>query len=380
MNAQDIILPKAITQGDTVGICTPSSPAHSLFPEKFNHAISELKRVGFKVKLGDLTAKMTHQGYRSGTPKERAEEFMGLINDDGVDFIMATIGGANSSSMIPYLDFEQIRAKRKIFTGYSDITSLHMAILTQSKLSTFYGPAVVPTFGEYPHILQDSLQSFLAMSSHHTDSDYALPHFSQWSNHMRNWASDDWKTVAREYQNNPLPTILNKGSGLENAIVEAPIIVANLNTLYGLAGTPYFPEFDGEILLLEQMTVDFGLEERIWTSLKLMGVFERISGLIIGKPEVLNKQGAPFSYDELIMECIGDMVHHHNYPVISGFDCSHTHPMHCIPQMARVRLDINAVDSTNIAEAKKADSTFGQPSSKAVLTILGPTVIDRSKT
>lgn len=351
MNAQDLILPKAIKLGDTVGICTPSTPANSLFLERFSHGVRELERVGFKVKLGSLTAKMTNQGYRSGTPKERAGEFMDLINDNDVDFIMATIGGFNSSSMIPYLNFEEIRKQRKVFTGYSDITALHMAILTQSKLSTFYGPAVVPTFGEYPSVFEESLQSFLAMSSHSSDSEYALPHFAKWSNHMLNWKTDDWKTLDRKYQHNPPPTILNKGTGnLGEGQMEAPIIVGNLNTLYSLAGTPYFPELDGEILLIEQMSVEFGLEERIWTSLKLMGVFDRISALIIGKPEVVNSQGAPFSYDELIMECIGDEVRRHNYPVISGFDCSHTHPMHCIPQMAKVRLNLNAITESNAGE------------------------------
>ena len=64
---------------------------------------------------------------------------MSLIKDDDVDFLMATIGGNTSGSIIPYLDYELIAKKRKIFTGYSDITALHMAILTQAKLSTFYG-------------------------------------------------------------------------------------------------------------------------------------------------------------------------------------------------------------------------------------------------
>ena len=40
-------------------------------------------------------------------------------------------------------------------------------------------------------------------------------------------------------------------------------------------------------------------------ALQLMGVFEELAGLIIGKPEHFSAQGAPFGYEELILEIIG---------------------------------------------------------------------------
>ena len=324
-----IIKPGRIGKGSTAGIFTPSSPANVLFKDKFEHAVSELERAGFKVKLGELTKKMTHQGYRSGTPLERAREFMGLIEDGGVDFLMSSIGGYNSSSMIPFLDYDLIRKKRKIITGFSDVTSLHMAILTKSKLSTFYGPALIPTFGEWPGVLDESLESFRRMASKDEDSKYELPLFPRWSNHFRDAKTDEWKTTDRKYNKNTSPTVLSEGTS------EAPIIAANLNTLCSLAGSEYFPVFNGEILLLEEMQASFDEEERNLTQLKLMGVFDAISGLVVGKPEFLDARGAPFSYEELILEVTGKR----DYPVITSFDCGHTHPMHTIPQMAKCLLD-----------------------------------------
>lgn len=329
MNINEIILPNKIKNGDTVGIFTPSSPANTWFQEKFKHGVNEIEKAGFKVKLGALTSKMVSQGYRSGTPQERADEFMELISNDEVDFLMSTIGGYNSSSMLSLLDYKLIRESRKIITGYSDVTALHMAILTQSNLSSFYGPALIPTFGEWPNVFQESLDSFIKMSTLDNDEEYNLPLFPKWSSHFRNAFTDEWKTIERVYENNNSPTILSKGK------VEAPIIVANINTVCSLAGTKYFPEFNGEILLLEEMNADFDQEERSFTQLKLMGVFDKISGLIIGKPEVLNSKKAPFDYDELIIECIGER----DYPIISSFDCGHTHPMHTIPQMSFVKID-----------------------------------------
>jgi muramoyltetrapeptide carboxypeptidase len=72
------------------------------------------------------------------------------------------------------------------------------------------------------------------------------------------------------------------------------------------------------------MNADFELQERSFNQLKLMGVFDHIKGLIIGKPEFPNEKGALFSYEVLIMEIVGKR----NYPIISHFDCGHTHPMH----------------------------------------------------
>lgn len=84
---------------------------------------------------------LAHKGIRAIAPVQ----FMKIIRDKSVSALISTIGGANSSSMIPYLDFDEIRAHPKVICGYSDVTSLHLSILAYSGLSTFYGPAVMPS-------------------------------------------------------------------------------------------------------------------------------------------------------------------------------------------------------------------------------------------
>jgi muramoyltetrapeptide carboxypeptidase LdcA involved in peptidoglycan recycling len=328
MKKESIIKPKAIKSGATVGIYTPSFPANVKFRKKYEHGIQQLINAGYKVIEGFLTANMSSQGYRSGGPKERAKEFMDLVQNPDVDFMMSTIGGCNSSSMIPYLDFNKIRENAKIISGFSDVTSLHMAILTQSGLSTFYGPAVVPSFGEWPTILPETLDNFRMATEFSESPEREVKIFDQWSNHFRNALTDEWMSIERQYEKNPGWKVLVDGHS------KAPIIVANLNTLGALAGTPFFPKFNGEILLLEEMDAPLNLQERSLRHMQLLGVFENISGLIIGKPEKLDIMGAPFSYDDLILELIGTP----KFPVVSNFDCGHTHPMLTISQMVNVEL------------------------------------------
>ena len=100
-------------------------------------------------------------------------------------------------------------------------------------------------------------------------------------------------------------------------------MIANLNTLIPLLGTEYCPDFTNKILLLEEMDAPFSREERSFTTLKLHGVFSKIQALIVGKPEKLNTEGSPLSYDELLVETIGPCT----FPIISNFDCGHTSPM-----------------------------------------------------
>ncbi len=328
----NLLKPNKLNPGDTIGIFTPSSPAYKVNEELFLNGIKNLENLGFKVKLGTLTTKKSSQGYRSGTPKERAEEFMDLIRDDEVHALISTIGGSNSSSMIPYLDFDIIREKRKIICGYSDVTSLHLAIIKYSGLKTLYGPALMTWFGEYPDGIEGSVKSFLEAVTITDSKPRELTPFPKWSNHMRDWTNGDWKNKPREWKDNEGWKVLNKGS------VKAEIVVANLNTLVSCAGTPYFPDLKGKILLIEEMSAPYSRVERNLRQLQLMGTFDIISGLIWGKPEVEDNQGAPFTLDDLLVEVVGSRT----YPIISNFDCSHTVPMHSIGQRSLIELHVNA--------------------------------------
>lgn len=111
------IKPIGLKANDVIGIFTASSPSYKDNEGLFLNGIKNLERAGFRVKEGSLTRKREAQGYRSGTPQERAAEYMEFIHDEEVRCLLATIGGSVSSSMIPYLDFDAIRAKVKAERG-----------------------------------------------------------------------------------------------------------------------------------------------------------------------------------------------------------------------------------------------------------------------
>ena len=323
-----LISPPALSKGDSIGIFTPSHPAYVFSEEKFLLGIKVIEELGYKVKLGILTNDRSSEGYRSGSGKERADEFMNLYKDSEVKCLISTLGGMNSNSMIPYLDFDYIRENPKLVCGYSDVTSLHLSILHYSGLRTLYGPALMSWFSEWPNGEEHTIKSFLCAVSADTKYPRELKPFPRWSKHFRDWGDGSWKTVDREWIQNKGWKVLNPGE------VSGEILVCNLNTLMSAAGTEYFPNMDNRILLIEEMAAPFSKEERSLTQLKLMGVFDKISGLIIGKAEMPNSENAPFDMNELIMEIVGQR----DYPIVSEFDLSHTCPMHTLSQLSKVNL------------------------------------------
>jgi muramoyltetrapeptide carboxypeptidase LdcA involved in peptidoglycan recycling len=327
MCAMRLLRPPALRPGDTIGIFTPSLPAHVILREKYLHGIEVLRRLGFRVVEGELTKSGAAQGYRSGTPEARARELMALILDPEVKGLVATMGGLNSSSLIPHLDFEAIRAHPKVLCGYSDITSLHLAFLAHAGVRTFYGPAVVTSFGEWPDVLDETRDAFLAAVSGHRSGRRALTPPTRWSNHFRDARTGAWKEEPRRFEEHRGWRSLRAGAA------RAPIVIGNLETLLAAAGTSELPDLEGRILVVEQLAASLSVEERSFRQLERMGVLDVIAGLVVGKPEIFDGQGAPFDHDELILEIAGARG---RYPIVTQFDCGHAHPQLTLAEMTEV--------------------------------------------
>lgn len=304
----------------TIGIFAPSSPSHNVFRARYDTAIANLKSLGYRVVEGCLTAEAQDQGYRTSTGKERAEELNALFLRDDVDLIMSTIGGANSSSLLPHLDYNAIGQSKKLFCGYSDVTALHMAIRTTAGLATLYGPAVIPSFGDLEGVAEETMDSFINQTSRGWLGKYVVP--ERWSIKGPSWADHGKDPTIRQWQVNAGIACVQKGNGT------GPSLVANVNTLVSLAGSCYFPETRGHVLFLEEMSCPLSRFERNLTQLKLAGAFNDIEGIVLSKPEVYDCEGAPFSDVDLLVEILDDP----EIPVISSFDCGHTHPMLSVPQ------------------------------------------------
>src|SRR5437879_3399436 len=136
--------PERLRAGDIVGVVAPASPPPD--PKTIDRAIAALERLGFKARLAPHARRRL--GFLAGSDRERAADLMRMFTDRGVRAIFCVRGGYGAARLLPLLDFDLIRRHPKIFVGYSDITSLHCALMTRGQLVTFHGPMLNADFSK----------------------------------------------------------------------------------------------------------------------------------------------------------------------------------------------------------------------------------------
>ncbi|WP_461811754.1 S66 family peptidase [Faecalimonas sp.] len=313
-----------------IGVFSSSSPISSTTPIRYMNGKKYLEEKGYKVIDGLLFQKRDF--YRSGSILERAKEFNDLLYRDDVQILMSSIGGNNTNSILPYIDYAYLKKHPKMIVGYSDTTALLLAIYAKTGLITFYGPALAASFGEFPPFVDMTYGYFEKLLQHKEDVfSYQQPRY--WTDEFIDWSIQDRSKEKRDNE----WVCVNEGNCIGR------IIGGNLNTIEGFFGTEYMPEIrKGDILFIEDSLKDACTIERSFSLLKLAGVFDRIGGLILGKHEKFDDNGTGRKPYEILMEVIGKA----DFPILAEFDCCHTHPMFTVPIGCMVQLDATKKEVT----------------------------------
>src|SRR6266550_466095 len=70
----------------------------------------------------------------------RLNDLNAMLNDPQIKAIFAVRGGYGSPRLLPFVDYRAARRQPKILVGFSDITSLQLALFRRAGLVTFSGP------------------------------------------------------------------------------------------------------------------------------------------------------------------------------------------------------------------------------------------------
>ncbi|MFH2057715.1 MAG: S66 peptidase family protein [Pseudomonadota bacterium] len=315
---------KPLKKGDTIAFFSPSSPGTFTAPKRFERAKTFLENKGFNLIPGNLTGKK--DGYRSGDAKQRANELNELISNPDVDAIISTIGGINSNSLLPHIDYDAFKQHPKIIIGHSDVTSILLALYAKTGITTFYGPGLIHSFGEFSPFIDMTWACFedLLLQNHSFPYIYKMPDY--WTDDFINWEE---KTKDKTRNKNQWITV-NKGQA------EGRILGGTLNAMSTILGTEYMPPSDKKtILFIEDTTKTAAYMERLFSLLKAHNYFETIGGIILGKHEQYDDQKTGKRPHDLLMEIAGKI----DIPVLGEFDCCHTHPCFTLPLGKKIRLD-----------------------------------------
>jgi muramoyltetrapeptide carboxypeptidase len=255
--------------------------------------------------------------------------------------VLSTIGGYNTNALLDRLDYDLLRDDPKVICGYSDTTALLAAVWTQAGLVVTLGPALLPQFGEPGGIDPYSWDSF-ERTLMRAEAAGSVPASTGWTAERLEWDVDDDRP--RRPEPNAGPRAVRPGEG------EGPVVAGNLRTLLAVAGTPFFPALDGVVLCLEDDAEEsIATVDRSLSQLRLLGAFERIAGLALGRFEPGSHIGAAALDDVVLAATAGS-----EFPIAADLDFGHTDPMSCLPWGVRARLAVGAAVELSLLEAAVA--------------------------
>lgn len=324
-----------LKKGSTIAIFSPSTPITYDAPYAAEKAETFLKEKGYHVKFGSRY-KQSDSSYRSGTARERADELNELIHDDSVDCIMAAAGGYVSVSMLPYIDYEYLKKYPKIIVGHSDVTSVLLAVYRKCGIQTFYGPNFVTSFAHNVYYSDFALAAFEKAVNHQLPCAVDFPEF--YTDEVTDWYSGGAEFENRAAKEN---MIKNSLTTLSHGRATGRLIGGNTDNFSLLYGNPFCPEIkQGDILFLENINETADFFERMIANLYTFGIFNKISGLILGKTKGYDDIDSGKTEWDILKEIIGEP----DFPILADADCGHTVPICTLPIGADIEL--NADDKT----------------------------------
>ncbi|EOO57281.1 hypothetical protein IKE_06365 [Bacillus cereus VD196] len=327
------ILPLPLKKGDTLALFSPSSPGEHKFPLQYEHGKKMLRKMGYC--LIDTYNKSQTMDYRSASPKNRAEQIHKLIEDPSIKGILCNIGGYNTIEMLPYLDFDLIKAHPKFICGYSDCSVLLNAIFYRSHLVTFHGPMVISSFGEYPASFDFTVEQFQYMARQTIQTPYILPHPEVWTDEFIDWTGPNWGTQTKTLHKNLGPNWIYKSQEPKEGI----LVGGNTDSLLNIIDTEFLKIPCGSILFIEDASVSLERWAMLIWALKIRGIFQKINGLLIGKIEGMSAV-TKSKMNNIILEIV--KIANLDIPIVTELDIGHTAPMLCLPIGSVVQINPNS--------------------------------------
>lgn len=301
-----LLKPSALEPGDTVGLVNPGSA----IAERVDVEIvrERLRALDLQSKLGEHV--YDRRGYLAGTDAERARDLNQLFADPDVDAILAVRGGWGTNRLLPFLDYDSIRRHPKIVMGYSDITSLLLALYAKSRFVTFHGPVGISSWNAFS---VSQVRRLL---------------FEGEAIRMTNPRTSREALVETQHRVQTITPGTARG----------PLAGGNLSVLTSLLGSDYLPDWEGHVLFLEDVGEDIYRIDRMMTQLKLAGVLDQLAGFVFGR--CTRCEPGSGGYGSLtLMEVLHDHVAPFDIPAWYGSMIGHLKNKFTVPLGVPAKID-----------------------------------------
>ena len=328
---------QSINKVRTVGIVSLSSGiiGEDSVQHEVEIGIDRLKKFGLNVIFMEHACKGL--SYISEHPDKRAEDLIQAFKDDSIDMILCAIGGDDTYRLLPYLfDNDELKnaVNQKIFLGFSDTTMNHL-MLHKLGIKTFYGQSFLADICELEKdMLPYTKKYFLELIRTGKISKIE--------------PSDVWYEERKDFSIDAIGTkrIMHDDTGFSllqgNAVFKGKILGGCIESIYDIFDNGYhsdsveicqkyqlFPKLDDwrdKILLIETAEGSSAPNEyrKMVKSLKRSGIFDVLSGVIVGKP-------IDNIYAEEYKQILIEVIDNPNLPIVFNINVGHATPRAIIP-------------------------------------------------
>jgi muramoyltetrapeptide carboxypeptidase len=260
-----------------------------------------LEGAGYRVHIAPHALDST--GYLAGPDECRAADLQSAFDDPEVAAIFCARGGYGCARLFPYIDLDRMSQSRKLFVGFSDITTLHVA-LNRRGMPTIHGPMPLTLhFPRVPYVYDSLLRSL--------SGDLTPPPEA--------------------------PRACTVTGGESVGVTAGGCLCLLCDTL----GTPEALNTDGKIVFIEDVDEAPHRVDGMFTHLLNCGQLKNAAGIVVG--EMTRSDERPDQYigakpwREIVVERIGDL----GVPAVIDYPFGHFKSMVTVGLGLRARLDAN---------------------------------------
>ncbi|MEM7066559.1 MAG: LD-carboxypeptidase [Cyanobacteria bacterium P01_B01_bin.77] len=263
--------PAPLKPGDLLYAITPSGALRET--TKFKAGVKVWCDRGYRVELSPAYDK--RWGYLAGTDDQRRQQLLEALSNPKYQGILCVRGGYGGTRLLE--NWQWPADINKWLIGFSDITSL----LWSSQFSGGVHGPLLTTISQEPDWSQQRLFNWL---EHHT---------------LEPLTGDSWVS----------------------GTATGKLLPANLTVATCLLGTAHEPDLTGAILAFEDVTEAPYRLDRMLTHWRMLGKFDRVAGIALGRFSQCNPpENIPsFSALEVLQERLGDL----GIPIIANLPFGH---------------------------------------------------------
>ncbi|GIG64676.1 S66 family peptidase [Phytomonospora endophytica] len=332
--------PPPLRAGDKIAVLSAAAGLPGVLPLPFDLGLERLRAFGLEPVEYPTTRVM------GASAADRARDVNAAFADPEIKGVLASIGGDDQLTVIPYLDAAVIAANPKRFFGYSDNTNL-LDFLWRQGVVGFHGGSVMVEFGRpvgmHP-VTEASLRAAMF-----APGEYVLSESGSYGDVNRDWADPVTFTLEPDSEAAPPwewhgPPRVVEGITWGGCLEIVEMLLAAGRVDDGAFG-------DGGVLLLET-TEELPSADVVFRCVRNIGergLLDRFDALLLARAkawsfEAPNDVGVKRAYQSEQAEAVLRAVapYRPDMLVVTGVDFGHTDPQVVLPYGGRVRVDGSA--------------------------------------